>query len=225
LEPKAKKVPVVPTPWSLSSNGAERNEVGVGVASISRGRSNSCMAKQTPSAVTGTGVFHVRQAGAEYEAARFGTPAVLAWGGQCHPPFHGLARLEGMLPSLGPHKAQPAFHFFFWHWCRPANRFCTMDRIKPASKFKRTAHLQPSRQRDRSHQESDGQLTRGVKSPTGVPGRPIKGACGWLQARSLAWQLPLAPGKRVGASSSGCLQATFSSLLFSLSWPSSFVYG
>jgi hypothetical protein len=56
-------------------------------------------------------------------------------GGQCHPPFHchGLARLEGMLPSLGPHKSIACISLFFWHWCRPANRFCTMDRIKPAS--------------------------------------------------------------------------------------------
>lgn len=151
---------------------------------------------------------------------------LLCWHGgpKCHPPFHGLARLEGMLPSLGPHKSIACISLFFF--CTGVVRRIDFARSHKA-RFKRTAHLQPSRQRDRSHQESDGQQTRGVKSPTGVPGRPIKGACGWLQlqARSLAWQLPLAPGKRVGASSSGCLQATFSSLLFSLSWPSSFVYG
>lgn len=59
------------------------------------------MAKQTPSAVTGTGVFHVvRQAEAEYEAARFGTPAVLAWGANAIHHYIPWARLEGMHASF-----------------------------------------------------------------------------------------------------------------------------
>lgn len=195
--------------WSGSGVG-----VGVGVASISPRAIEQLYGKTNSICRDRDGCFPRTAGRSRIRGRTFRYPCPCAgMGGQCHPPFHchGLARLEGMLPSLGPHKSIACISLFFWHWCRPANRFCTMDRIKPASNGPLICS-RPNNAIGLIRNQMVNQLEVS-QEPHRRP-RPANQGRVRLAASSLASQLPLAPGKRLGASSSGCLclQATFSSL-------------